>query len=176
MVSQCPRGSSQILYPTEAKNWAYLLNERERKVVSVIKEKYKKRFGRPAVNDKNLLAHLGDNPQTHLNWSAVSGRVPALRMNSGKMYSPHLQRWMCAREKLAMMGFPVEARTAMSMGVPALPVTDPQRAALLAGNCMHFGCVLLAEFLGLTCFSPKGHFSGRFGRFRLLPDTDSDSG
>ena len=158
----------------KAKGWEYLLNDREKRAVKAIRSIYKKKYHGSADADRNLIAFLGDNPQQRLCWSGASGRVPALRLNQGKMYSLFRRRWLVPREKLALMGFPVAPDVALSMGVPILGVTDGQRAAQVAGNCMHFSCVLLAEFLAMLVFSPRGNHNGRFGRYRLFPDSDSD--
>ncbi|CAE7365301.1 unnamed protein product [Symbiodinium sp. CCMP2592] len=157
-------------YNIKAKSWKYLLNEREKKTLSVLTK-----FKRSADTDPNLVIFLGDNPNHTVGWSATSGKVPTLRMNTGKMFVPSRQRWMTPREKLTLMGFPVVPRVALAMGVPMLPITDHSRAGQVLGNCMHFGCVLLMEFLALTCFSPRGCSSGRARMVQVLPDPDSEA-
>ena len=62
---------------------------------------------------------------------------------------------MVEKERMATLGFPVVPSQARSMGTPVLPVRDPQRAAAVSGNSMHFSGVAVAQMISLTCFSPK---------------------
>ena len=71
----------------------YLLNARERKAVSHALQAYRKKFHKDPMTDPDLVIFLGDNPAERLSWSAVSGRLPTLRMNRGKLYSPMRKRW-----------------------------------------------------------------------------------
>lgn len=41
------------------------------------------------------------------------------------------------------------------MKVPCLPIQDAARCSAIAGNAMHFSCILVAELLALVCFSPS---------------------
>ncbi|CAK9089666.1 unnamed protein product [Durusdinium trenchii] len=131
----------------------YLLNHREQKAVEDAKQIYWKKFHRDPMKDENLVVFLGDNPKRYLCWSGASGRLPTLRMNSGKMYIVKAKRWLCGREKLSTLGFPVSGDTALSMGVPRLPVSDPARASQISGNCMHFSCILVIQLISLCCFT-----------------------
>ncbi|CAE7244744.1 unnamed protein product, partial [Symbiodinium sp. CCMP2456] len=115
-----------------------LLTERERKAVSWASQHYQKKFGRPAARDKHLVLQLRDSPPKYLCWSAVSRKLPTMRLGSHLCWHFRTSRLMTAREHLCSLGFPVTAETALSMGVPMLPVKDSKRANHLAGNAMHF--------------------------------------
>ena len=128
-----------------------LLTERERRAVSWASQHYKKRFGRPATRDKNLVLQLRDSPPKYLCWSAVSRKLPTLRLGSHLCWHFTSGRLMTAREHLCSLGFPVTAETALGMGVPMLPVQDSKRANHLAGNAMHFSSVSLVLLLTLAC-------------------------
>ncbi|CAE7209912.1 unnamed protein product [Symbiodinium necroappetens] len=134
-----------------------LLNPRERRALEQYEAAYLARFKVPAATDRNLVCFLGDNPSYTLNWSAISRRVPTLRLNSrsGKLWFPSRNRWMVARERLATLGWPVSADMADAMGCPApVPMRDCLRASELAGNAMHFPSVAVAQLLALSCFAP----------------------
>ena len=160
MVSQCPRGSSQILYPTEAKNWAYLLNDRERKVVSVIKEKYKKRFGRPAVNDKNLLAHLGDNPQTHLKLVCCEWKSACSSDEQRQDVQPSpAEMDVCSREA-GHDGLPGGGTHGDEHGCASVARHGPATGGS-AGRKLHaFWMRALSRVFGADMFQPKGPLLG----------------
>lgn len=66
------------------------------------------RFHIPACQDVRAVFNLADNPAAgFVTWSASSGRLPAMRTNSGKLWVPYLGRWLTVRERLAAMGAPV---------------------------------------------------------------------
>ena len=133
-----------------------LLSPRESEALFQYEEAYMKRFPRPPATDKNLVVFLGDDPRWTLNWSAVSKRVPTMRLNArtGKLWFPKLNRWLVARERLAMLGWPVTDSMADAMSVPVIPARDSLRAGDLAGNAMHLPSVALAQLLALSCFAP----------------------
>ena len=162
----------------QARSWVYLLNKRERKALEVIVDNYYQKYSQDAVYNPDLVAFLGDNPKKRLCWSAVSRKIPTLRRNAGKMFVPSLRRWMVPKEKLLLMGFPVVPSVAMSMGVPVLAITDNRRASYVAGNCMHFSCVLLIQFLALVCFQPCTPMQASrsiAGLGNFLLDSDSEA-
>ena len=133
-----------------------LLTAREARALKDYEAAYFERFGRPASSDKNLVCFLADNPAYSLTWSAVSKRLPTLRLNSstGKLWLPSQQRWMVARERLAAMAWPIHTEMAQAMGCPDIPVRDLRRAGELAGNGMHFTTVAVAQLIALSCFGP----------------------
>lgn len=145
----------KIFFWSEAPSWDYLLNDREKKVLSTLNKTYKTKFKRQPTAERNLVFFLGDS-EKRTTWSASSGRVPTLRMNRGKLFLPSKRRWFCAVEKLATLGFPVAPGQAMAMGVPQLPVLDIHRASLIAGNSMNFANVCIVQLVALTCFAPHG--------------------
>ena len=139
----------------------YLLNKREQQGIKLVKMIHLKRFGQRAEHNENLFVFLGDNVKTRLTWSGVSNKIPTYRTNSGKFYHLSSNTWLTSREKLASLGFPVTPNTAISMGVPIMPVTDTRRAATIAGNSFHFGTAAVIQLLALSCFkgAPWGNVS-----------------
>lgn len=88
-------------------NLQYLLTDREQRCVLQAKAEYKRRFNKTAERDPDLVLYLGDNFGKRKTWSAVSRRLPTMRMSGGKLWSFSRKRWMTGREKMASLGFPV---------------------------------------------------------------------
>ncbi|CAE7440779.1 unnamed protein product, partial [Symbiodinium necroappetens] len=133
-----------------------LLTTREQAALQEYEAEYRRRYAKDPSADKNLVLFLGDNPSYSLIWSAVSKRIPTLRMNSrtGLLWLPSRNRWMVARERLATLGWPVTLDMASGMGAPLVEARDYLRAAELAGNAMSLPCVALAQLIALACFAP----------------------
>ena len=131
----------------------YLLNTREQQVVKELGDEYQRRHEKAPETDPDLMYHLG-NSSTYRCWSAASGRLPTLRRGGGLMWSPKYRRIMTGREKLASLGFPVTSDSASAMRVPEWPVTDAKRAGAIAGNCMHWNSVGVAQLVALCSFKP----------------------
>ena len=79
----------------------YILNERERNLVTVLGEEYQHRYAKPPQSDCDLVYFLGDNASWSITWSASSRRLPCLRRNSssGKFWVPSRNRWLTATER-----------------------------------------------------------------------------
>ena len=141
---------------TDEPDLTYLLNFREKEQIRRAKKCFLKKTGRQAESNKNLMLFLGDNfTERRKTWSLVSQRIPTLRMNTGKIWVFHKKRWLCGREKLASLGFPVTPGLAEAMGVPVLPVTDAQRASSLSGSCMALTTVAIVELVALSSLRLK---------------------
>jgi hypothetical protein len=138
--------------PGRPLNLTRLLTMREKIAVKTLKVAYSKKYGQTAESNRNLFFYLGDNPSNRKTWSAVSGRLPTLRMSRGKMWNVHLNRWLTGKELLATLGFPVTHEMAEAMSVPPLPVRDPKRASIISGNAMHFSSVAVVQMIALVCF------------------------
>jgi hypothetical protein len=80
--------------------------------VQCAKKVYKTRFKKDPMKDPNLIVYLGDNFAARKTWSAISGRLPTMRMSGGKLWSISRRRWLTGREKMASLGFPVSEATA----------------------------------------------------------------
>ena len=137
------------------KDLRYLLNARETDVLTKACDQYWARFHRDPCQDPNLAIFLGDNVEYSLTWSAVSGKIPTFRLNSGKTFFPFLRRWMCSSERLASFGFPVRRDVAEWMGVPPVLIKDQRRASELAGNCMLLPTVAIVQLVALACVASK---------------------
>ena len=144
----------QVLQPRNM-DLRYLLNDREARVLDAACREYETRFHADPYADANFVIFLGDNPEYSYTWSAVTMRIPTLRLNDGKLYFPFFRRWMVASERLACLGFPVRTRLSEAMGVPPLLIRDERRASQLAGNCMMLPCVAIAQRIGLACVASK---------------------
>ncbi|CAK9022067.1 Probable protein S-acyltransferase 23 (Probable palmitoyltransferase At2g14255) (Zinc finger DHHC domain-containing protein At2g14255) [Durusdinium trenchii] len=131
----------------------YLLNHREQKAVEDAKQIYWKKFHRDPMKDENLVVFLGDNPKRYLCWSGLSEHFLLVSHSDSFSCAMPWRLRLCGREKLSTLGFPVSGDTALSMGVPRLPVSDPARASQISGNCMHFSCILVIQLISLCCFT-----------------------
>ena len=120
---------------------------------------YWARFGSDPYSDPNLAIYLGDSGDQWLTWSAVSGRIPTMRLNSGLMFFPCARRWMCASERLAALGMPIRKELAEPMGIPRVLIRDERRANFLAGNCMLLPSVAIVQMIALACVAAK-HSTG----------------
>ena len=136
-----------------------MLNGRERQAISWASKHYLKKFGHAPAQNRNLVLHLGDNPQKFLNWSAKSGRLPTRRLASSKLWHFQEKRWLTAKEVLCSLGFPATPETALAMGVPMLALKDSKRAAHLAGNAMHFSTVSIVLLVALAACQLRRHKS-----------------
>ena len=132
----------------------YLLNDRESRGVRFTLRRYRQDYQACPEEDEDLFVFLGDNPEKRLCWSARSARIPTFRTNSGKMYHPATESWMTPKDKLAALGLPVTPETAITMGVPMLPVMDTLRAASIAGNSFHFSTAAVVQLVMLCCHCP----------------------
>ncbi len=130
----------------------YLLNGREARGVKYAAARYKLRFNSHPRSNPEYFVFLGDTPSERLCWSAGNGRLPTYRRNGGFFWHEQSESILTARDKLASLGFPVTANTAMSMGVPVIPVKDRFRAASVAGNSFHFASAAVVQLIVPCCF------------------------
>lgn len=130
-----------------------LLNQREFQGLSYVKKLYLKRFNRKPTTDRNLFVYLQDSPWKRLCWSGVSRKLPTFRTGGGKMFHVQTGRWMCARERMAALGFPVTPASAIAMGCPIVPCADVKRSAKVAGNSFHFATCTVVTLCALACHS-----------------------
>ena len=116
---------------------------------------YIKKFNRMPVFDDNLVYFLGDRFEFSKTWSAVSGRVPCYRRNTGKYLFRKPMKFLTSTDKLASLGWPVTAEVAAEMGTTVLPTLDILRADLLAGNSMRLSNATIILLTGLACFGKR---------------------
>lgn len=128
-----------------------LLTSREKLAVRKLNRIYRKRYHKPPDSNPELFYYLGDNPDNRITWSATSNRLPTFRVGRGLRWHVPSSRFLTGREKLSTLGFPLDACTAASMGVPELPVRCTKRASCLAGNAMHWQLSMSMIILLLTC-------------------------
>ena len=104
---------------------------------------------------RNLVVHLGDNPDVMLVWSGRDGKVPTIRRSSGLLWVVDQGRWLTTREMYATMGFPTYRCLADVAGVPLMPVRPPggtlAHARQGVGNAMHLACVGTVLLCTLAC-------------------------
>lgn len=129
-----------------------LLTQREKQVIKTLNQEYRRRWKRNPQEDQDLVYYLGDNAKRKC-WSAVSGRIPTLRMSGGLTWSVHRKRFLTGREKLGTLGFPVTPSIAKKLKVSTLPVLDVARANSVAGNCMHFTQAAIIQLAALSSYS-----------------------
>ena len=146
----------KVEYKEGCRDFRYLLTEREKRALQSYESSYPREFGEEAHLNPNLVVFLGDNGSTWKTWSAKSNQISTFRKKSktGLYWSPHLQRFMVARQKLAALAWPVTGTMAKAMCCGQIPSQDIHRAADLAGNAMHFTTVAVAQLLALACFRP----------------------
>lgn len=130
-------------------DYSYLLTAREKRVVKALNAEYTKRFNQNPENDEDLVYYLGDNEGRKC-WSAVSGKIPTLRMAGGLTWSVKRKRFLTGREKLGTLGFPITPGTAKALKVHQLPVTDVKRCSQIAGNCMHWTSIGVIQLIALV--------------------------
>ena len=51
-------------------------------------------------------------------WARISDKVPTLRKNSGRIWSPKRRRWLLWKERVACMGFVVYEDLARALDAP----------------------------------------------------------
>jgi hypothetical protein len=101
---------------------------------------YRERFGQDPHCDRDLVVFLGDNSWNRQIWSATTRQVPTFRTNSGLYWHVPSGTWLLARERFAIMGFPVYPFMARAMNAECLQI-DPSVLAGAVGNSMHLGVV-----------------------------------
>jgi len=137
------------------RNMTLLLTEDEYSRLQLYLEHWQVRFGCHASQCPSAVFNLCDNPASgRVTWSAASGRIPGLRTNAGKLWSPMLQRWLTTKELLAAMGLPVYPALAAAAGVPLLEVQPGAEARHMLGNMMHIASVGTAMLIALSCARP----------------------
>jgi hypothetical protein len=155
MEAQSCASTRKIMYQPFCEDLTYLLNGREQECIEILDSEYAARFSKDPGENDDLVYFLGDNAAARKVWSAVSGKLPTFRTNNGKYWMRKRKRWLCPREKLAALGWPVTPDVASAMGVPMVPVRDAKRAESIAGNCMHLSTSTVILFVALSCFGPR---------------------
>ncbi|CAL1129763.1 unnamed protein product [Cladocopium goreaui] len=140
--------------PGEDIDLTHLLNQREAGVLRELCQTYRDKYGKDPESNPNLFIFLGDSA-ARTSWTAASNKLPTFRRNGGLYWGVMHRRWLTCREKLAALGFPVCPDSALSMGVPVLPVSDRRRAAAVCGNSMHFSSVGVIQLVALCSFRLK---------------------
>ncbi|CAE7696830.1 unnamed protein product [Symbiodinium pilosum] len=155
LEAQAVARTRNLVYNPNEFDLRYLLNRREVNSLEKACAEYWARFGSDPYSDPNLAIYLGDSGDQWLTWSAVSGRTPTMRLNSGLMFFPCARRWMCASERLAALGMPIRKELAEPMGIPRVLIRDERRANFLAGNCMLLPSVAIVQMIALACVAAK---------------------
>ena len=89
---------------------------------------------------------FNDNPEKRVTWSA-SGKLPALRTNSCRIYSPYHRRFMTLRERLTAMGFAVYPELAAQSYCSAVQNVSSH----MAGNAMRIPNVIMVLAVCMAC-------------------------
>ena len=134
---------------------SYLLNKRERKVVKELDAAFRSTFRGEPGESPDLSYFFGDNPAFSKTWSATSGRLPCFRRNGGFYYHRKTGRIMTAVDKLTALGWPTVQEVSDNMMTTCVPLLDPKRGELMAGNAMLLGNAGIVLLVGLTCFKKK---------------------
>jgi hypothetical protein len=111
---------------------------------------FKARFSMLPGSCRDLVYHLGDNPDQRMTWSAVSGAIPTFRSSPTIMWCEHAFRPLTQKEKLAVMGFPVYPALAAAMGCDQLNITHDQ-ARKMTGNAMQLANITVATVVCMSC-------------------------
>lgn len=127
------------------------LNRREKESLEGYTLAYLQRFGSMPAHDQNAFFFLGDSAPSRLTWSCVSNKLPTLRRNGGRCWSPYARRWLTAKELLSAMGFPCYDSLAQAMGVPTMVFDSTERARTFLGNAMHAGAAGVVALVCLSC-------------------------
>lgn len=135
---------------------SYMMTEREMTTKNALDQRYRDLYQCEPSTNHNLVYNLADSASYGSSWSAASQRIPTYRVNAKTSWYwiPSLGRFMCSREKLMSMGWPVSTSVAEAMGCPAVGCSDVKRAGDLAGNAMHFQTSAIMQLVSLSCFAP----------------------
>ena len=138
-----------VMFQHGVKDLRYVLSPMERYYNYHYELKWFARSGGVARNEPNLIFGLNDNPLKRVAWSA-NGKLPTLRTNSDRMFSPWKGRFLTLRERIAAMGFPVYPSLAHAS--QGQLVQGRHVSTHLAGNAMHLPNVttILATCLART--------------------------
>ena len=118
-------------------NFWYLLRDSERTRCQGYIRKWQERFGIPACHDPDAIFHLGDNAEARPCWS-VNGAFPSMRKSMGLLWHPYSGTPVLSCERLSLLGWPLQAETAMAAGWSApLQLGDLHSADKFAGNAYH---------------------------------------
>ena len=117
---------------------------------------WKSRTGQEWSSDNpNIVCVLGQNPKRRWSATSVKGRLPGLMHASSnrRIWSGRLRRWLLAKEKLGIMGWPVLPEVAQAYGTRILDWRTLHGAHELIGNGMHVPNLLLVMVSALACAS-----------------------
>ena len=145
-----------LFRPDSINDLSYMMTPRELESKLEMDNKYVLLTGRRPETDRNLVYNLADSVNFGVSWSGTSGRIPTYRVNakSSWYWLPHYGRFMCSRERLMSMGWPVAHPVARAMGCPLVGCSDTKRASDLAGNAMHFQSAGIMQLISLARFGP----------------------
>ena len=142
---------------------ADVLTDRERNALWVYQRRWSG-LGPQRCPLRDLVVHLGDNPEVMLVWSGVDGKIPTIRRSSGLLWAVSHKRWLTARELYATMGFPTYRCLAQAAGVALVSLRPPAGTLAQArqgiGNAMHLACVGTVLFCTLACVRKDASLSG----------------
>ena len=131
----------------------YLMTDRERFLVYQLDLVYAQRYHSHPSTNRNLVYFLGDRFEYAITWSA-NGRLPCYRKNPARFLHRQSYRFMSGQEKMASLGWPVNAKLAENMLTSPAPCIDPDRSDFLAGQSMHISNASIVLLMALCCFSP----------------------
>lgn len=116
--------------------------------------------GTDPTAEEDLAFHLGDNPQTHPNWTEPSyratglHRLPTFRSSYRPIWLPSRGRALSMDERLAALGFPVSEDLACCLGLSGR-FHCPWGMRGLIGNTMHLANIGVFQ----ACAAAAGSFA-----------------
>ena len=126
-----------------SEDWTYLLTAKRRKYIDGYCDLMASKCSIDSRQDERCVFDLSQHP-SHTGVRRVA-EMPAIRHSGCVLWSPARRRWMTARERAAIMGFPVTEQLARAAHAPQDTLTTTTRASAV-GNAMHvanLGVVIL---------------------------------
>ena len=147
-------------------SWLAALSRGEKKNLHRYLRKWKTKFGRAATQDTNATVVLGQSAKVWWTSSHTDGSLPTFLKSGGhqRFWNPTRRRWMTAREKWGVMGWPVWPDVAVAMNVGMVDVKWYSHPHALIGNSWHFACAGVLKVVVLAGVEMLPNWSQSQGR------------
>ena len=131
-------------------SFRYLLLDSELERLAKYERLWESKFGCPARSDPNAVFHLGDDPDRRCCWSG-NGKFPSFRKGMGLLWHCQSETIITAKERLAIMGWPLFPHLAFNANLQFFEFPDEKRGSKYAGNAYHVGTFGMWLLTCLAC-------------------------